>query len=127
MAEHTYRSIAQRDLKEAAIMYEHGAYNTVARFSQQVVEKTMKQLLESTADTEVYKFLKMHNLSALYRELVARQLLPFSSEMRNYLAILKDYYFDLNYPGENYREVSPDEAKEALNFATAFLADFLSE
>ena len=121
MAQSNYLTIAKRDLREAEIMFSHGAYNTVSRFCQQAVEKTMKYLLEQTGDTEVYAFLRVHNLSVLYRELVSRELLTFDKEVRGYLAILKDYYYDLNYPGENYRDIEEDEAKEALEFAQRFV------
>lgn len=120
MDSNSYESIAKRDLKEAKILYEHDAYNTAARLAQQCVEKIMKAKLEATGDTAIYKLLKVHNLTLLYKAMVDKGLLTYEKEVRDYLAVLKDYYFDLNYPGENYWELEQTDANEAILFAQDF-------
>lgn len=37
------------------------------------------------------------------------------------MAVLREYYYDTNYPGEDCRELTPEEAAEAVAFAEEFI------
>ena len=58
----------------------------------------------------VYKF--SHNLRALYDE-IKRVDTSLQLERKD-LALLKDYYYDARYPGDNFVIVTVDELREAL-------------
>ena len=40
---------------------------------------------------------------------------------RKMMSVIKDYYYDLNYPGENNMELGLDEAQEAWDFAVKII------
>ena len=40
---------------------------------------------------------------------------------RKMMSVLREYYYDINYPGEECRELDPEEAAEAVAFAERFI------
>lgn len=60
-----------------------------------------------------------HNTTKLYDRAVELAAFPTDREERKMMSILKDYY-DINYPGENCREVDAAEAQEAKDFTEKF-------
>jgi HEPN domain-containing protein len=56
----------------------------------------------------------------MYDVLVQLQVIKSVQTDRLFMSQLKDYYFDTNYPGDNYRELDKNEAELALEFAKGF-------
>lgn len=85
--------------------------NPAAVQAQQVAEKMLKSVAESVC-TGIEKLMSSHNLRALY-DAIHREEPGFILD-RNALSMLKDYYFDAKYPGDNYVDVTVSELREAL-------------
>ena len=122
MGSPSYKDIAEKDLKSAddLLKYSSGNYNLIARLAEQYVEKLLKHYVETHGSTEHLQLLPTHNLTRLYD--VAVQLGEFEKNQtdRLFMSQLKDYYYDMNYPGDNYRELDLEESETALKFAKAF-------
>lgn len=115
---YNYYTIALNDFKylEYNIGIEDEAiYNRNAILCEQVVEKLLKHLVERYCFKEDYSaLLKGHNLVKLYKAILEDNIdLHLSLGM---LRTLKDYYFDANYPGDNFILITKDELLEAYRF-----------
>ena len=108
MNPNSYLAIAARNLATNKKLLEWGDYNDAAWYSQQVVEKVLMHLLETTQDAEVTKLMKLHNLKKLYTEAKDRKVKILPAVNIDTLAALTDYYFDTNYPGDNFILVEKD-------------------
>ena len=71
----------------------------------------MKSTAESTC-IGIEKLMLSHNLRALYDEI--HKVEPSFKLDRGQLSMLKDYYFDAKYPGDNFVIVSQDDCDAAL-------------
>lgn len=90
-------------------------YNNIAVQSQQIVEKYLKHLVYTFCidNPESLRALKSHSLVKLNSILLESGIdLGIS---RGDLAILKDYYYDAKYPGDNFIMVSKVDAEHALD------------
>ena len=74
-------------------------------------EKMLKSVAELVC-TGIEKLMTSHNLRALYDE-IKRVDTSLQLERKD-LALLKDYYYDARYPGDNFVIVTVDELREAL-------------
>ena len=125
MDANSYLAIAVRNIETSRKLLEWGDYNESVRLSQQVVEKVLKHILETTNDASVTKFMKLHKLPKLYSEAEKRntKILPITN--KDILATLTLYYFDANYPGEDFVLLGKDEAKRLYEFAKNFIDNTL--
>ena len=82
-----------------------------SRKAQQIAEKMLKSVAELVC-TGIEKLMTSHNLRALYDE-IKRVDTSLQLERKD-LALLKDYYYDARYPGDNFVIVTVDELREAL-------------
>lgn len=89
-------------------------YNDIAVNAQQVAEKMLKSVLEYLCDLgdELDKLLRSHNLRAIYDKI--HNVYPEFCLDRGSLSILKDFYFDAKYPGDNFVTVTFDECAECI-------------
>lgn len=124
MDPNSYLAIAYRNIETNKKMLEWGDYNDSVRYSQQVVEKVLKHLLETTCDAEVTKFMKLHKLKILYSEVMKKNIKELPEVNTDTLAALTDYYFDTNYPGDNFVLVEKEEAERMYLFARNFIDTF---
>lgn len=85
--------------------------NPAAASAQQIAEKMLKSVAELVC-TGIEKLMTSHNLRALYDEI--RKVDPALQLDRRDLALLKDYYYDARYPGDNFVVVTAEELREAL-------------
>ena len=86
-------------------------YNQIAVNAQQVTEKMLKSVVERVC-VEPFKLLTTHNLRALYTE-IHNEDTEFLLD-KGALSMLKDFYFDAKYPGDNYIEVDAESCNECL-------------
>ncbi|MEF9960588.1 MAG: HEPN domain-containing protein [Cellulosilyticaceae bacterium] len=118
MKHYNYYRIALNDFKYLQYNIERedeDIYNRNAILCEQVVEKLLKHIVERSCFTEDYSaLLKGHNLVKLYKAIVEEGIeLELSINM---LRTLKDYYFDANYPGDNFILLTKEEVMEAYTF-----------
>ena len=73
--------------------------NPAAASAQQIAEKMLKSVAELVC-TGIEKLMTSHNLRALYDE-IKRVDTSLQLERKD-LALLKDYYYDARYPGDNF-------------------------
>lgn len=115
---YNYYRIALNDLKYLEYNIGHDdedIYNRNAIMCEQIVEKLLKHVVERYCFKEDYSaLLKGHNLVKLYKAVVDEGISIDLSV--NMLRTLKDYYFDANYPGDNFILVSKEEVNEAYEF-----------
>ncbi len=89
-------------------------YNNIAVQAQQIVEKYLKHLVYTFCidHHESLRALRSHSLVKLNSILLESGIdLELS---KGDLAILKDYYYDAKYPGDNFIVVSKEDAEHAL-------------
>lgn len=118
LSNYSYYDIAMNDFKYlqfAIEMKDKDFYNRNAILCEQVVEKLLKHIVQNFCFKEDYTgLLKGHNLVKLYKAIVDEEIEIKIS--KNMLRTLKDYYFDANYPGDNFILVDEDELNEAYEF-----------
>ncbi len=86
-------------------------YNQIAVNAQQVAEKMLKSIVERVC-IEPFKLMTTHNLRALYTE-IHKTDMEFVLD-KGALSMLKDFYFDAKYPGDNYVDVDYESCMECL-------------
>lgn len=108
---HSYAIIASKDMEVAGDMLRLGHYNYFVRLCQQYVEKILKEVVCRLGDGEEYvSALNTHNLFRISQKVTKLTEISFSKDEQLLFRSLTEYYFDTNYPGENYFEVSEEEA-----------------
>jgi len=118
----SYKELGDRDLRDARILLDHGGSpSSAGRLIQQAVEKNLKQAIEDNGDITLLPLLSIHNTIKLYDKTVELGGLDFDRNARKMMSVLKDYYYDLNYPGENSMELELEEAHEAWEFADTII------
>lgn len=118
----SYLYISKRDLQDATLLFKGGSYTQSGRLSEQVVEKVLKHHLHTNGTPEDYRLLYTHKPFRLYKKC---QECGFGLELsKDQLLTLKDldsYYYDTNYPGNDFFELDHDQAQDALNLAKIFM------
>jgi HEPN domain-containing protein len=117
----TYKYLGDRDLQDAIVLLELGSASMTGRLVQQAIEKNLKQFIEDNGDTNDLPILSAHNTVKLYDRVVALGGLPHNKDDRKMMALVREYYYDTNYPGEDCRELTREEAAEAVYFAEDFI------
>jgi len=117
----TYYDIALRDLKSAKIMLDADVYNNAVRFCQQYVEKVFKYKIElSGTEDGDFALLQSHRVQKLARRCEQLMEAKFEKDELVFFSTLTDYYFDTNYPSDEYVDVEEEVAdqiyKQTLKF-----------
>lgn len=107
-----YYYIGMNDLCYLQCALKTTYYNKLAIDAQQVIERMLKSVAER-ACVGVEGLLHTHNLRALY-DAIHKELPNFYLD-RGALSILKDYYYDLRYPGHNYVDITREECEECID------------
>lgn len=74
---------------------------------QQISEKLLKHVAYETCDD--VSLLKTHKLRNIY--MAIKKYIPLPDDVVNFLSTLSDFYFDASYPGDDYINVSDEDAK----------------
>jgi len=107
----TYHEIALRDIKSAKIMLEAGIYNNAVRFCQQYVEKIFKHRIESSGyEDSDFGLMHTHRVQKLARRCEQLTGIAFTKDELLLFSALTDYYFDTNYPSDEYVEIDKETA-----------------
>ena len=116
MGKTTYKYIGDRDLKDAETLLAAGSFSSAGRFAQQAAEKYLKHFIDISGNTDDIAFFTTHNTIKLYDKVVELGGLEFDRSYQKMMYVLRTYYYDVNYPGEDFRELSEEEAADAVNF-----------
>lgn len=117
MNTNSYLTIANNEYKYLIKHIDYEYLNPSAAQAQQVVEKYLKYLVETFClenTVSAMNVLKSHNLSTIYT--VLNECGIDLDLDRGSLALLKGYYFETRYPGEDYYIVTKDSFDESLEF-----------
>ena len=108
-----YLDIARRDLESAKIMLDSGFYNNSVRFCQQYAEKLFKHKIQTSGsgDGDV-GLLHSHRIQKLANRVCQLTGIEFSKDELLMFSDLTSYYYDTNYPGDEYVDVDEDTAKQ---------------
>lgn len=112
MTKNDYYSIACEDLKYLQATLHLPYYNQIAVQTQQIAEKMLKSVAEHTC-VGIEKLMQSHNLRAIYTEIHNSE--PDFVLNKSDLSMLKDFYFDAKYPGDNFVEVDKESCQECLD------------
>jgi HEPN domain-containing protein len=117
----SYLYIAKKDLRRAELMHKEEDYCASGRFSEQAVEKCFKAYIEKKGTADDYKLMALHKPWRLYDRCCALGYPELSADEENVLHKLADYYYDTNYPGNAYFELTHGQSYEALQLAETVL------
>ena len=122
---YSYIDIAKEDLLAAKEMLRAGLYNHATRHCQQYVEKVFKECISKFSATEIdLLLLNSHKLARLATHCSELKETCFSRTEMAFFRELTDYYFDTNYPGENYFKASEEEASNVYNQTLQFQSNY---
>ena len=117
-----YKYLGDRDLSDAKVLLQAGSASMTGRLVQQAIEKNLKQYIEDNGNTGDLPILSAHNTVKLYDRVVELKGIYHDSDDRKMMSVIREYYYDVNYPGEDCRELTREEAEEAVAFAVGFIA-----
>lgn len=120
MVKNDYYSIACNDYKYLLRNIDSDFYNNMAVACQQICEKALKSVLVYV-NPDAKTIINSHNLRQIYNAInEGKKILDLDIAK---LSLLKDYYFEVRYPGDNFTNVS----KEEFGNAYLILLDVLNE
>lgn len=105
--ENNYLSIANNDFEYYKHMKEYKYYNNTASLCQQICEKLLKAVIEQVIPNACNE-LRTHNLKKLF-DLVKSEI-SIEREYYLFLGTLTDYYYNARYPGDDFVNVSEEDA-----------------
>jgi len=118
----SYKELALYDVKAAKANYEYELWNKVGKECQQSCEKYLKHYLQQKHLLSE-SLERTHNLKKLFREIS-----DYDKAMYKALSVVGDYYFETNYPGDNFlildKEMA-DEAMETVNELISYIDDLI--
>ena len=121
----SYIYIAMQDLQRAKIMYDVDDYSASGRFCEQVVEKCFKSYIEAKGGASDYRLMLLHKPLRLYERCLQLGFKKMSDADVSVLSKLADYYYDTNYPGNSYFELTKAHADEAVALAEKVVEMFV--
>ena len=110
----TYEYLAARDAKMAQISFIAEEYSVCGRFCEQSVEKYLKAYLSVYGNKDDVLLLNSHKPKRLYEACVKSGFDKVTSDILVILADFSDYYYDTNYPGDNFIDLTKEQAENAL-------------
>ena len=119
MVKNDYYSIACNDYRYLLRNLDSDFYNNMAVACQQICEKALKSVLVCV-NPDVKSILNSHNLRQIYSAIGEEELINLDIAK---LSLLKDYYFEVRYPGDSFTNVS----KKEFEIAYLTVLDVLNE
>lgn len=109
-----YYFIACENLRflQDSIVMNMSYYNNFAILAQQITEFLLKSVAERTC-IDIEKLMQSHNLRAIYQEINKYEGTFILDKYK--LSMLKDFYFDARYPGDNFVEVDKATCNDCLD------------
>ena len=110
----TFMYISEKDAIRAKIMFDNGDFNACGKFCEQSAEKSLKAFISEHGNSSDMLLLKLHKPYRLYERCCKLGLDKISDASALILSKFSEYYYDTNYPGNDYIELTEEEAAEAL-------------
>ena len=110
----SYLYLSEKDAVRARQMFELKDYTACGRFCEQSVEKSLKAFLEKHGSITDRPLMTIHKPRRLYERCCALGLETLDKDLALQLSVFSDYYYDTNYPGASYFELSEEQAREAI-------------
>jgi len=110
----SYLYIAEKDAVRARRMFEAGDFSACGRFCEQSAEKSLKAFIEQKGASADKPLMASHKPKRLYERCCGLGLEELDKQLALQLAVFSEYYYDTNYPGASYFELTQEEAEEAL-------------
>ena len=121
----SYMYFAEKDLQAAQAMLEYELYSHCVRLCQQYIEKCFKEAIDRRgsggADTFLLHTHKVQQLAARCSEIFG---IKFTHKEKTFFKKLTDYYFDTNYPSDDYVEITAAEAAKVMEQTLQFQAAY---
>ena len=111
-----YKDLALYDMRSVEANYAFKLWNKVGQMCQQVCEKYMKHYLQ-TRHLLPETLERTHNLRRLMQSIPG-----YDKALYKDLSLLSGYYFETNYPGDNFIELDAEMADEAIAIMNALVA-----
>ncbi|MCL2016266.1 MAG: HEPN domain-containing protein [Defluviitaleaceae bacterium] len=121
-----YITIALRDLRSAVVLHKDGLWNNTVISCEQFVEKALKQIVFVNQETDEKlfekdtKLLKSHKVYQLGKRVEQILGVSYSEEELKRFVKLENYYFNANYPGDDYEAIGEKYATETLEWTKTF-------
>jgi HEPN domain-containing protein len=116
----TYHDIALSDLHTAGQMMDVAKYNYAVRLFEQYVEKVMKHRIFLYGDDNDRSLLYSHRVPKLGKRCEVLLGITFTDKEMLLFNDLANFYFDTNYPGDDYVEIAKEEAESIWAQVLAF-------
>lgn len=116
----TYHDIALSDLHTAGQMMDVAKYNYAVRLFEQYAEKVMKHCIFLSGEDNDRSLLHSHRVPKLARRCETLLGITFSDKEMLLFNDLANFYFDTNYPGDDYVDITQDEAESIQVQVLAF-------
>jgi HEPN domain-containing protein len=110
----SYIYLSRKDAVRAQQMFDLDDYSACGRFCEQSVEKSLKAYMEIHGDISDIRLMSLHKPRRLYERCCELGLPDLGNDVLAVLSMLADYYYDTNYPGDAYFELTELNAREAL-------------
>ena len=110
----SYLYLSKKDAVRAYNMFNLEDYSACGRFCEQSVEKSLKAFIEIKGSVSDIGLMSIHKPRRLYERCCELGLAEADTGLALVMAKLADYYYDTNYPGDSYFELTKEEAEEAL-------------
>lgn len=111
MDQNSYLDIAERAYRGVICMKGVGSENEFCANAQKVAERYLKSVVELQEGVDPV-VLKSHSLLKLYWSLKDVNYLGIDKQ---FVSALNNYYFEVSYPGPDYRIVSIEEEEECFS------------
>ena len=110
-----YLYLSGKDAVRARQMYELNDYTACGRFCEQSAEKSLKAFIEKNGGISDRPLMKIHKPRRLYERCCELGLEEADALFALQLSVFSEYYYDTNYPGADYFELTEQQAKEAIH------------
>ena len=122
-AMNSYKAIALSDLKAARALQELGLYNQSAKFYQQFVEKSLKEIIDQnisdSKETDLL-LIRSHNTFKLAKRVCEILNYEFEKSWLGWFRTVKDYYYEVSYPGDDFTEITEKDIVELASWINEF-------
>jgi HEPN domain-containing protein len=95
-------------------MFDFADYSACGRFCEQSAEKSLKAYLEIYGEAGDMRLFSLHKPKRLYERCCELGLETAQKQMASELALFAEYYYDTNYPGDSFLEVTREQAEDAM-------------
>ena len=110
----SFMYISDKDAVRAKLMFDNDDFSACGRFCEQSVEKSLKAYISEYGEDTDMVLLYSHKPRRLYERCCELGLENYNKDTALALANFDDYYYGANYPGNNFIELTKEQAEEAL-------------